>query len=1160
MLASRKLILVLGAHRSGTSLCSAALQSLGAELCLPSQYSNDENRKGFFEHPDIVDFNDELLAHLGGVWDNPMFDGPESIATAELSDWHARASNLFTTIYGDRPVVALKDPRLCQLLDFWLPVFADLGYTDDEIFAVHVLRTPVEVAVSQQRRVQATPEFYEVGSELAEGAALWLALTAQSLSTPMGRNSLFVHYESLLRSAEATVRDLANFVGLPADQEVIGRFCREFVDEGLYRSAANEAQDAQLRTSIPQALEFYDTLSGNLVDGRVDEAVVGSLRAIYDRPDTRELLGRTSSHALSRLSQRSRRESLELRRSEEVIADLTTQNTEYSGVIAPLREQLESLENGIGELRKQRDAERMDKERLVREMTDEIDSATAVIEEKQGVIEEMEGSHSWRVTAPLRDLRTWQIETLRSLKHFAATFHVRSIYTYNRLSVTHPRFAWFSRRALRPVFRVVKRFSRGAEYQRSREYDSGLLMPMIYQQWESSGSYQPLVSVIVPNYNHAEYLRLRLSSIYSQSYRNIEVILLDDASGDDSAEILREFCALYPERTRLVVNEHNSGGVFNQWEKGLQMARGEIVWIAESDDWCTENMLETLVPFFENEAMQLAYTRTVFMDGDGEQERWSINEYLHDIDPDQWQHANIQTAYNAVTHAFAYKNIIPNVSSAIFRNPGKLELLQDPQWKGMRICGDWIFYLHLLRGGLIAYSPDACNYYRLHGSNTSVTSYSEDKYYQEHEAVAKTVLEYFDAAPAVFEQQRDNLVAHWRETRDDFSESAFDACYSLARIEAARQGRAPNLLMTSYAFCAGGGETFPVELANLMKGQGYNVTYLDCGREPRNEGVRRRLRADIPVVSDFTQLERIVKDFGIDVVHSHHAWVDSTVLEVLPEDAPCKTVVTLHGMYETIHDYDLAGILPRLVERSALLIYVAEKNLSALRKHKLLDAANVVCIENALSDDPFDIVSRESLGIPADAFVLALVSRAMEEKGWQEAIEIVGTAQAACERDLHLVMVGDGDEHDRLSRLDLPDNIHLVGYQQNVRGFFAMADVGFLPSRFLGESAPLVIIECLQAGRPFLASELGEIPQMLQGPGGTAGLLVPLNGIRIDTDSWARQIAALASSDEELHALAARVEGAAAKFDPQLMAASHDAAYRSVLQPAPAGVAVAQSV
>ena len=48
--------------------------------------------------------------------------------------------------------------------------------------------------------------------------------------------------------------------------------------------------------------------------------------------------------------------------------------------------------------------------------------------------------------------------------------------------------------------------------------------------------------------------------------------------------------------------------------------------------------------------------------------------------------------------------------------------------------------------------------------------------------------------------------------------------------------------MASYGFCAGGGETFPVELANLMKGSDYNITYLDCAQEPRNEGVRANLR------------------------------------------------------------------------------------------------------------------------------------------------------------------------------------------------------------------------------------------------------------------------------------------------------------------------------
>ncbi len=679
--------------------------------------------------------------------------------------------------------------------------------------------------------------------------------------------------------------------------------------------------------------------------------------------------------------------------------------------------------------------------------------------------------------------------------------------------------------------------------------DAGLLTPMLYQQQEASESFAPLISVIVPNYNHADYLPLRLESIFSQTYSNFEVILLDDASSDDSARVLREFHQRYPQKSTLLINEENSGGVFHQWERGLNLARGDIVWIAESDDWCTENFLQTLVPFFENEAIMLAYARTVFMDGEGEQQIWSINEYLHDIDPQRWNHPIVETGPAIVRDAFAVKNIIPNVSSALFRTPRQLEILQDPEWRAMRTCGDWVLYLHLLRGGMLAYSPEACNYYRIHGKNTSVGSYSQDAFYREHEVVAQTVQRFFDVPPSVFATLRDNLAMHWRETRGEFSDEALENCFSVSRIAESREHRAPNLLMASYAFCAGGGETFPVSLANIMKAHGYNVTYLDCDREPRQEGVRNRLRRDIPIVSDFTQLERIVDDFEIDVIHSHHAWMDSTILDILPEDASVKTVVTLHGMYETINEYDLRPILPRLVQRSALLIYVAEKNLEAIRRHGLLEHARLQCIDNALELEPFEPVSREALGIGDDAFVLTLVSRAMQEKGWSEAIEAVASARNLCTVDIHLLLVGDGPEYDRLRDEELPPFVHLEGFQRNVRGYFAAADMGFLPSKFRGESFPLVIIECLQSGVPFLASELGEIPRMLQGEDGMAGAVFELENDKINMPALAALLAEIASNKEVYQSMRAAVPAATEKFDPAVLARKHDVAYRAALDP-----------
>jgi glycosyltransferase involved in cell wall biosynthesis len=76
----------------------------------------------------------------------------------------------------------------------------------------------------------------------------------------------------------------------------------------------------------------------------------------------------------------------------------------------------------------------------------------------------------------------------------------------------------------------------------------------------------PKVSVIIPNYNHARYLRGRIESVLRQTYRDFEVILLDDCSTDDSRSILGEY--VKDPRVRIDFNEVNSGSTFKQWNKG----------------------------------------------------------------------------------------------------------------------------------------------------------------------------------------------------------------------------------------------------------------------------------------------------------------------------------------------------------------------------------------------------------------------------------------------------------------------------------------------------------------------------------------------------------------------------------------------------------------
>ncbi len=93
-----------------------------------------------------------------------------------------------------------------------------------------------------------------------------------------------------------------------------------------------------------------------------------------------------------------------------------------------------------------------------------------------------------------------------------------------------------------------------------------------------------------------------------------------------------------------------------------------------------------------------------------------------------------------------------------------------------------------------------------------------------------------------------------------------------------------------------------------------------------------------------------------------------------------------------------------------------------------------------------------------------------------------------------------------------------------------------------------MIRECLQSGKPFVASALGGIPYMLSGPDGPAGILVDLDdGLEINISLWAEKIGLLASDKMACESLQSSVVGAAQKFDSVIMTKKYDEVYRSVL-------------
>ncbi|MEO5643117.1 MAG: glycosyltransferase family 2 protein [Bacteroidia bacterium] len=232
------------------------------------------------------------------------------------------------------------------------------------------------------------------------------------------------------------------------------------------------------------------------------------------------------------------------------------------------------------------------------------------------------------------------------------------------------------------------------------------------------------VSVIVPNYNHAKFLTQRMESILAQTFRDFEIIILDDCSTDNSRELIETYRG-HEKLASIILNEKNSGSTFLQWEKGITASSGTYIWIAESDDFCDVNFLETAVAKLEN-GYDLFYARTISVDETG-MPRELKSLWTDDISTTRWNADFENNAPGEVKEMLFLKNTIPNASAVVFKRTGKLASYLE-EIKGMRYCGDWIFWmLYLLDAQRLYYSVSTQNYFRTHPSVSRLSHSKKDR-------------------------------------------------------------------------------------------------------------------------------------------------------------------------------------------------------------------------------------------------------------------------------------------------------------------------------------------------------------------------------------------------------------------------------------------------
>lgn len=224
-----------------------------------------------------------------------------------------------------------------------------------------------------------------------------------------------------------------------------------------------------------------------------------------------------------------------------------------------------------------------------------------------------------------------------------------------------------------------------------------------------------MISVILPTYNHAPYLRQRIDSILNQTYQDFELIILDDCSPDNSRDVIEEYRNV-SHISHIIYNKINSGSTFKQWKRGIELAKGEYIWIAESDDYADPTFLEKIMDSISKYNSALCFSLTTIVDKE--------NNTVMDqppILPDYSMNINQFTE-----NYLLYSNPICNASMVVF----KKDAIGENLWNrivNFKYCGDWLLWGSFCCEGNITVSEvkEYLNYFRTHSVN--VSNKSEDR-------------------------------------------------------------------------------------------------------------------------------------------------------------------------------------------------------------------------------------------------------------------------------------------------------------------------------------------------------------------------------------------------------------------------------------------------
>lgn len=222
----------------------------------------------------------------------------------------------------------------------------------------------------------------------------------------------------------------------------------------------------------------------------------------------------------------------------------------------------------------------------------------------------------------------------------------------------------------------------------------------------------PLVSVLVPSFNHARYLAERIESIMAQSFNDFELIVIDDYSTDGSNEILKSLQQKYG--FAYVQNKRNTGTPFAAWERICAMARGRYIWVCESDDVAEPEFLETAVQSLQANSKAVIFYSNSHVINDQSEIIGHTRDYFREVWKDsRWEQDFTASGKEELIRFQLRGQIVPNMSSALFVADAFRSAFR-PFLKRLCLTGDWLFVGDVLEHGDVVFCHRPLSRFRKH--------------------------------------------------------------------------------------------------------------------------------------------------------------------------------------------------------------------------------------------------------------------------------------------------------------------------------------------------------------------------------------------------------------------------------------------------------------